>query len=108
MQNVVFSVCSGLMAGEQGNLKHAKVTDLVIRCFYEVYNELGPGFLESVYEAAMAIALRQAGLSVQRQAPIKVYFRGELVGEFRADVLVEEVVFCELKAASSLVAGHEA
>src|SRR5271157_6607745 len=69
-------------------MKHQEITEKIIGVFYEVYNELGHGFLESVYEQSMAIALREAGLQVAQQAPITVHFRGQVVGDFRADLLV--------------------
>jgi GxxExxY protein len=76
--------------------------------FYEVYNELGCGFLESVYEKAMAIALGAAGLRVSRQVGIEVWFRGQSVGDFRADEIVEDAVLLELKAARAIEPSHEA
>jgi GxxExxY protein len=88
--------------------KHGDLTREIIAVFYDVYNELGHGFLESVYEEAMAIALRQAGLRVDRQVPLEVTFRGEVVGDFRADVVVNRVVILELKAAPALEPAHEA
>lgn len=96
------------MDGQTRGLKCGEVTDAVIRVFYDVYNELGRGFLESVYEHAMGLALTQAGLAVVRQCPIQVRFRGHIVGEFRADLLVENCVLLELKAASALAKEHEA
>jgi GxxExxY protein len=80
----------------------------IIGVFYDVYNELGHGFLESVYENAVAIALRQAGLAALQQAPITVRFRGQTVGYFRADLLVQDAVIVELKAASGIEPAHEA
>jgi len=74
---------------DNSNFKHRELTQRIIGVFYEVYEELGHGFLESVYEQAMAIALRQAGLRVDRQLPLVVTFGGEVVGDFRVDVLVE-------------------
>jgi GxxExxY protein len=81
-----------LAAMESGSieLKHADLTETIIGVFYDVYNELGYGFLESVYEAAMAVALREAGLSAMRQVAVPVWFRGNTVGDFRADILVED------------------
>jgi len=75
------------MNANQRGLKHRELTDKIIGVFYEVYNELGHGFLESVYEQAMALALSQADLVVERQYPLKVTFRGHVVGDFRADCL---------------------
>ena len=89
-------------------LKHADVTEKIIGIFYDVYNELGYGFLECVYEESLTIALHQAGLAANRQIPLPVWFRGHEVGEFRADVLVENCVLLELKAARSLDPAHEA
>lgn len=89
-------------------LKHADVTEKIIGIFYDVYNELGYGFLECVYEESLTIALHQAGLTANRQIPLPVWFRGHKVGEFRADLLVENCVLLELKAARSLDTAHEA
>lgn len=76
--------------------------------FYDVYNELGHGFLESVYEAARLIALRQAGMTAEAQLPIAVHFRNHCVGDFKADMMVENAVLLELKAARALDSSHEA
>lgn len=76
--------------------------------FFEVYNELGAGFLESVYVESLAIALSQAGFVVQREKPLTVRFRGEVVGRFRADLIVDEVVLLEAKACAKLNPLHEA
>lgn len=92
----------------EATLKHAEVTEKIIGIFYDVYNELGYGFLECVYEESLVIALRQAGLAVSRQIPLPVWFRGHKVGEFRADLLVENNVLVELKSARSLDNTHEA
>jgi GxxExxY protein len=89
-------------------LKHQRLTEKIIGVFYDVYNELGYGFLESVYEQSMAVALTQAGLHCCRQFPVPVYFRGQNVGNFRADVLVEDLVLLELKSARVLESAHEA
>jgi len=89
-------------------LKHADVTEKIIGVFYDVYNELGYGFLECVYEESLAIALQEAGLTANRQIPLPVWFRGHRVGEFRADLLVENCVLLELKSARSLEPAHEA
>jgi GxxExxY protein len=89
-------------------MKHQETTEKIIKVFYAVYNELGHGFLESVYEQAMAIALREEGLPVKQQAPATVYFRGQLVGEFRADLLVNDAVIVELKASRAIEPVHEA
>jgi GxxExxY protein len=87
---------------------HSRITDPVIRIFYDVYNELGAGFLESVYQAAFGLALREAGLQVESQVPLPVYFRGHIVGEFRADLVINQAVLLELKATQSLDRSHEA
>ena len=84
------------------------MTEKVIGVYYEVYNELGHGFLESVYEQAMLIALSEAGLHVARQLPITVYFRGQVVGEFRADIMVNNLVIVEIKAARTIESAYEA
>jgi len=95
------------MSTEAG-LKHADVTEKIIGVFYDVYNELGYGFLECVYEESLVIALYEAGLTANRQIPLPVWFRGQKVGEFRADLLVQNCVLLELKTARSLDTAHEA
>ena len=89
-------------------LKFAQLTDKIIGTFYDVYNELGYGFLESVYEESLVIALRASGFIVSRQIPVPVWFREHKVGDFRADLLVESCVLLELKCARLLDAAHEA
>ncbi|MGN6112480.1 MAG: GxxExxY protein [Luteimonas sp.] len=89
-------------------LVHRDLTERVIGAFYSTYNELGFGFLESVYENALAFQLENCGLKVLRQHPIVVNFRGRVVGEFRADLFVEDVLLVEIKSARSLVPVHEA
>jgi GxxExxY protein len=89
-------------------LKHGDVTERIVQGFYRVYNVLGHGFLEKVYENALAVELRKHGLRVQQQAPVKVYYEGEPVGEYFADLLVEDCVIVELKAAEALVDEHHA
>jgi GxxExxY protein len=84
------------------------VSEAILGGFYRVYRELGPGFLESVYEAAVAIVLHDMGLRVERQAPVNVRFRGATIGTFRIDLLVESSVAVELKASRSLDPSHEA
>jgi GxxExxY protein len=89
-------------------MKQANITNRIICCFYNVYNKLGYGLLEKVYENALAIEIDSTGLTVQQQAPIKVEYAGRTVGEYFADLLVEEKVIVEIKAAQSLTAAHEA
>ncbi|MFZ5657128.1 MAG: GxxExxY protein [Pseudomonadota bacterium] len=90
------------------HLASASTTERVIRAFHATYNELGYGFLESVYESALAICMADEGLVVERQVPVPVYFRGQAVGDFRIDLLVERDVVVEVKAASSIAREHEA
>ena len=89
------------------NLKHRDLTKKIIGVFYDVYNELGHGFLESVYERALVIALGATGIGVERQVPIAVWFRGQQIGDFRADLFVEGKVALELKAARTIDEAHE-
>ena len=77
-------------------------------CAFAVSNELGPGFLERVYENALAIELRESGLAVRTQCPIQVIYKGRIVGDYIADLIVEERVLIELKAIKALLAEHEA
>ena len=90
------------------DLKHGSITDKILRVFYDVYNELGHGFLESVYHRSLVLALESAGLKVCSRVTIPVWFRGHQVGHFEADVLVENCVLLELKAARSLDSSHRA
>lgn len=91
-----------------GQVKHADVAERIIGVFYDVYNELGFGFLESVYGASMLIALEDAGLKVSRQTPIPGWFRRQQVGSFFADLMVNDQVLVELKTARTLEPAHEA
>lgn len=93
-------------ANEQ--FKHRDLTEKIIGTFYEVYNELGSGFLESVYKNSLAIALRAKGYDVQQQIAIPVFFRGAQVGIFEADILVNNRVFLELKAVRTIDPAHVA
>ena len=86
--------------------KHSGISDLVLKAYFSVYNELGSGFLESVYHAALEIALLELGLKVVSQAGLPVYFRGKVIAEFRADLLVEGKVLLELKAVHALDRVH--
>jgi GxxExxY protein len=90
------------------DLKHSAVTDKIIGVFYDVYNELRYGFLESTYAEAMVIALAQSGLTAVREVPVPVWFRGKKVGQYFADMLVDDVVLLELKVARTLESAHEA
>jgi GxxExxY protein len=88
-------------------MEYSQITEQIIGAAYEVYNEMGFGFLESVYEKCMLIALAERGIVVQSQQPIVVFFRGHVVGDFDADLLVDETVIVELKSASKLVEKNE-
>jgi GxxExxY protein len=85
------------------SLKHAELTNIIIAAFYAVYNNLGYGFLEKVYENALAHELKKRGLQVQQQAEILVYYDGYVVGKYFADILVEGKIILELKAAEELI-----
>src|SRR5690348_246188 len=89
-------------------LVEQELTERIIGVFYSVYNELGAGFLESVYENAMVSALREVGLGIEQQVVLAVGFRGSIVGEFRADIIVERRVVLEIKAVQSLALAHQA
>ena len=89
-------------------LKHEAITKAVIGCAFEVINELGAGFLESVYEKALLLALQQKGVVAISQQACKVMFRGECVGDFYADILVEGKVIVELKAVKAIAPEHQA
>jgi GxxExxY protein len=84
-----------------------ELTAIIIGCAYDVHNTLGSGFLEKVYENALRVELIRRGLSVKQQEPIKVYYLGELVGDYYADLLVENRIVVELKAVLALTKEHE-
>ena len=90
------------------DLKHYALTDRIIAVFYDVYNELGHGFLETVYQKSLYFALTEAGLTVHSAIDIPVWFRGHQVGCFEGDLLVEKCVLLELKAARTLDSSHKA
>ena len=90
------------------DFKYALLTQKIIGVFYDVYNELGAGFLESVYQKSLALALESAGLNVYSRVDIPVWFRGHQVGHFEGDMLVESCVLLELKAARALDSSHQA
>jgi len=101
------------MNGNSGNpieakLKHREITDAILSAFYEVFNHLGYGFLEKVYENSLAAELRVRGLNVAQQLAIPIYYKGRLVGEYFADLVVEGKVIAEIKAGKELCAEHEA
>lgn len=93
---------------DAGSYKHSNLTKQIIGIFYEVYNALGYGFLEKVYENAMVIRLRRASFTVSQQQPIKVYFDGVVVGEYFADLVVNDLVILEIKAVKDLSEAHQA
>ena len=87
-------------------MRHQKITETILGCCFDVSNELGGGFLESVYEKALLYLLREKGLKAIAQAPIAVIFRDQIVGEFFADILVEDKIVVELKAVKKLAPEH--
>ena len=89
------------------NYKHSNITGKIIKAYYNVFNTLGYGFLEKVYENAMMLELKKFGLYCEKQKPIKVYYDEQSIGEYFADIIVENVVILELKAAESLCEEHE-
>ena len=88
-------------------MEHEELTERIIGCAYRVYNKMGFGFLESVYEKCLMIELKKMGLVAESQVPIHVEYDGEIVGEFVADILVEGVVVLELKSVKQIVRAHE-
>ena len=96
------------MNDKTAEMKHAELTEKIIGIFYSVYNELGHGFLESVYEEAMAMSLEAAGMTVTRQLTVPVWFHGRQIGDFRADLVVDDRVLVELKAVQRLEPAHDA
>jgi GxxExxY protein len=89
------------------HLLHNELTSLILKTFYEVYNELGYGFLEKVYQNALLIELKNNGLEVTSNQKIKVYYKGGNVGDYYADIIVNNTVILELKAAECIVEAFE-
>lgn len=88
--------------------KHQDITEKIIKAFYNVYNSLGYGFLEKIYENAMLIELKQLELFCERQKPISVFYKNENIGDYYADIIVEDKVIVELKPAETICKEHEA
>ncbi|MEJ2235203.1 MAG: GxxExxY protein [Syntrophobacterales bacterium] len=88
-------------------MEYKELTEKIIGCAYRVYNKMGFGYLESVYEKCMLIELRKAGFDIESQKPIRVQYEGEVVGDFIADILVNDTVILELKSVRKLVEAHE-
>jgi len=85
---------------------HKELSDSILKVFYEVYNELGYGFIEKVYQNAMYLELKSQGFKVEAQKQIKVHYKDELVGDFFADLLIDDLIILELKACDVLVKAH--
>lgn len=90
------------------NLRFSALTEKVIGAFYDVANELGHGFLESVYQKAMLVRLGELGIHATAEMSVPVWYHGHQVGDFRADIVVEGKLLLELKAVDRLVSSHEA
>jgi GxxExxY protein len=92
----------------KNNYLHSEITDLIIKAFYNVYNKLGYGFLERVYENAMMIELSRLGLKAEKQKRLKVFYDEFEIGAYFADIIVNDIVIVELKAAEAICPEHEA
>jgi GxxExxY protein len=88
-------------------MKHEELTEKIIKAFYKVYNTLGYGFLENVYQNALLIELVNMGLNVTKEKRIVVYYESEIVGEYNADLTVNVIVICELKTSEKLYEGNK-
>ena len=89
-------------------MKHREITQKIIHAFYQVYNKLGYGFLEKVYEKALMIELQKMRLHCQRQHPIEVYYENQIVGKYYADIIVNDLIIIELKASNGLTVENQA
>ena len=90
------------------NMKHQTLTDSIICCFYSVYNVLGYGFLEKVYQKSLLLEMESRGIAAQTEKPIKVIYRGQVVGDYFCDLLVEDKIIIEIKSSKNLTIEHEA
>jgi len=95
------------MTTDKKNMLHQDISDKILKCFYEVYNILGYGFLEKVYENALYTELTRSVLNCERQKKIKVFYKDNQVGEYYADILVENKIILELKATETICEEHE-
>lgn len=86
---------------------YKELSNLILKAFYTVYNKLGYGFLEKVYHNALLIELQNIGLEVKSEYPIKVHYEGTVVGDYRADIIVDDCIILEIKAAEGLREEHE-
>lgn len=86
---------------------HSEISEQIIKCFYKVYNKLGYGFLEKVYQNALHLELKDEGLLCEVQKNIKVFYKDKVVGEYFADIVANNCIIIELKAAEGLVEEHE-
>ncbi|NKB24196.1 MAG: GxxExxY protein [Kiritimatiellae bacterium] len=86
---------------------YREVTEKIIGCAYRVYNKMNYGFLESIYEKCMLIELQKAGMVAEAQKEIIVYYDGEVVGEFKADIIVNDTIILELKSVKRIIQAHE-
>uniref|UniRef100_UPI0040494C03 GxxExxY protein n=1 Tax=Flavobacterium sp. TaxID=239 RepID=UPI0040494C03 len=87
-------------------LLHKNITDKILKAYFSVYNSLGYGFLERVYQNAMYFELKELGVNVEAQKQIKVYYKNQLVGEYFADLIIEDLIIVELKASELLMTAH--
>ena len=90
------------------DFKYKELTEKIIKIFYRVYNKLGYGFLEKIYENAMMIEFKREGIPAVSQSGIRVFYEGEVIGEYYVDILVDNKVIVEIKAAKRLVEENEA
>lgn len=96
------------MSADESDLKHKDLTDLILKAFYKVYNTLGYGFLEKVYANSLLVELEKMGLAAKSQHPITVLYDHKTVGEYFADVVIQDTVIVEIKATKTLTIEHEA
>jgi GxxExxY protein len=96
------------MEKQDSKLLHSELTAKILGIYYDHYNEIGHGFLESVYNNSMFFALTKVGMSVRREVPVPVYFHGQDIGQFKADLVIDQSALSELKAVQNLDRAHEA
>ncbi|MEX0785184.1 MAG: GxxExxY protein [Dehalococcoidia bacterium] len=101
-------VGDGAAGGREDEYPHRELTRAIIAAAFEVHNQLGGGFLEKVYEKALVLELEARGLAVRAQAPIDVRYKDAIVGEYFADLFINEAVICEIKAGQAISPAHQA
>ena len=106
--HLIGQMCADFICSHRGKMLQKDITEIIIGAFYTVYNTLGYGFLEKVYENSLVVELQKQGLAVDQQKPLAVHYEGTVVGEYFADLVINDSVIIELKAVQAIRSEHAA